>query len=75
LGGDGKGYIADLGLRKIRIFLQMGLDRILLICPSGKSADRSIRCRAITLLNLNFPKFNLGPADPPSRLARFLTIC
>jgi hypothetical protein len=35
LGGDGKGYIADLGLRKIRIFLQMGLDRILLICPSG----------------------------------------
>jgi hypothetical protein len=27
LGGDGEGYIADLGLRKTRIFLQGGLDR------------------------------------------------
>jgi hypothetical protein len=27
-----------LGLRKIRIFLQRGLDRFLLICPSGSLA-------------------------------------
>jgi hypothetical protein len=45
LGGDGKGYIADLGLRKIRIFLQMGLDRILLICPTrlGKNCWAFLR--------------------------------
>ena len=35
VGRDGGGYRADLGLRKIRIFLQKGLDRHLVICPSG----------------------------------------
>src|ERR1700682_133405 len=32
---DGDGYRSDLGQRRREIFLQMGLDRILLICPSG----------------------------------------
>ena len=35
VGRDGEGYKADLGLRKTRIFLQRGLDRLLVICPSG----------------------------------------
>ena len=33
-----RGYKGDLGLRKIRIFLQRGLDRFLPICPSGSLA-------------------------------------
>jgi hypothetical protein len=32
---DGKGYSSDLGLLKIRIFFQKGLDRGQVICPSG----------------------------------------
>jgi hypothetical protein len=32
---DGKGYSSDLRLLKIRIFLQKGLDRGEVICPSG----------------------------------------
>ncbi|WP_154072614.1 hypothetical protein [Bradyrhizobium erythrophlei] len=35
---DGKGYSSDLGLLKIRIFLQKGLDRGEVICPSGIGA-------------------------------------
>jgi hypothetical protein len=35
VGQDGGGYTGDLRFRKIRIFLQRGLDRFLLICPSG----------------------------------------
>ena len=33
---DGNGYSSDLGLLKIRIFLQKGLDRGQVICPSGR---------------------------------------
>jgi hypothetical protein len=29
----------------------------------------------LALQGNNFPKFNSGPAEPPSRLPRFLTIC
>jgi hypothetical protein len=36
---DGKGYSSDLGLLKIRIFLQKGLDRGEVICPSGRAAQ------------------------------------
>ena len=35
---DVEGYASDLGQAKTEIFLQKGLDRILLICPSGKLA-------------------------------------
>ena len=35
VGRDGGGYRPDSDLRKIRIFLQRGLDRLLVICPSG----------------------------------------
>jgi hypothetical protein len=35
VGQDGASYKGDLGLLKIRIFLQTGLDRLLVICPTG----------------------------------------
>jgi len=39
LWGTGRlGYASDLGQARTEIFLQKGLDRILLICPSGKLA-------------------------------------
>src|SRR5207248_803848 len=39
LWGTGRlGYAADLAQARTEIFLQKGLDRILLICPSGKLA-------------------------------------
>ena len=36
LGRDGRGDRSDLRLLKIGIFLQRGLDRFLVICPSGQ---------------------------------------
>jgi hypothetical protein len=37
--GTGRlGYASDLGQPKTEIFLQMGLDRLLVICPSGQFA-------------------------------------
>jgi hypothetical protein len=39
VGRDGSGYTADLGILKIRIFLQKGLDRIEVICASGSGAS------------------------------------
>jgi hypothetical protein len=46
VGQDGEGYTSDLGIRKIRIFLQKGLDRFLLICPSGGrcAGDNILKC-------------------------------
>jgi hypothetical protein len=47
MGRDGKRYIADLGILKIRILSQNGLDRKLsgglLICPSGSHTARKGR--------------------------------
>jgi hypothetical protein len=37
---DSGNYAGDLPLKKTEIFLQTGLDRFLLICPSGKSPVR-----------------------------------
>src|SRR5260221_13664757 len=37
VGRDGGGYRSDLGQARTEIFLQKGLDRKWLICPSGKS--------------------------------------
>ena len=37
VGRDGESYKGDLGLRKTRIFLQMGLDRQITDLPVGSS--------------------------------------
>ncbi len=40
MGRDGGGYIADLGQPRTKIFLQRGLDRKSVICPSGSWVAR-----------------------------------
>jgi hypothetical protein len=40
VGRDGGGYIADLGQPRTEIFLQRGLDRKSVICPSGSWVAR-----------------------------------
>src|SRR5882762_2408692 len=45
---DGEGYRSDLGQPRTEIFLQMGLDGISLICPSGTFIERKEGWQAVS---------------------------